>query len=148
MDERLICKAGFESNKSRMYPVSATDAAMDKRADARRKRLEQKLIEVEEERRGVVEILREGETLVLGNNDEKVERLQQVRRQIEHEMQQTNVVEIPQDDGGRYRYWCQLERRVEAGESLSEREQRFYKGFARTDIFRSFREMEQELAIK
>jgi len=148
MDERLICKAGFESNKSRMYPVSATDAAMDKRADARRKRLEQKLIEVEEERRGVVEILREGETLVLGNNDEKVERLQQVRRQIEHEMQQTNVVEIPQDDGGRYRYWCQLERRVEAGESLTDREQRFYKGFARTDIFRSFREMEQELAIK
>jgi len=56
LNEKLICKAEFDGNRSRMFAVSATEVAIEKRAEGRRKRLENQLEEVEAERRGLVEI--------------------------------------------------------------------------------------------
>ncbi len=137
-DQRLICVAELDGNKSDYFPMPVIEQQREKRAQGRLKRLEMKRQEIEMERRGGS----------LPGTIEITPERQEARRRIELEMQQPTVVEIPQDDRGRYRFWCQLEQRLAAGEDLTEREQRFYEGFARTDIFRAFREVEQELAIK
>ncbi len=51
MDGRLICIAEFEGNKRAYFPVSAAEAAHERRVEGRKKRLEAKLDEVEAERR-------------------------------------------------------------------------------------------------
>ena len=55
MDEKLICRAEFEGNKSCMRPVSEIEEKRNKRADARAKLKHEQLTEIELERRGVVE---------------------------------------------------------------------------------------------
>lgn len=138
-DQRLICVAELDGNKSDYFPLPVIEQQREKRALGRLKRLERKAEEIELERRGGS----------LPGTIEVTPERQEARRRIEQEMRQSQtVVEIPQDDRGRYRFWCQLEKRLAAGEVLTEREQRFYEGFARTDIFRAFRQVEQELAIK
>ena len=56
MEERLICQAKFEANKTSFYPVSAVEEAREQRAKRRAKLKLQQLEEIELERRGVVEI--------------------------------------------------------------------------------------------
>ncbi len=67
------------------------------------------------------------------------------REALKQEMER-KVVAIPQDDRGRYRFWCALERRVNEGATLNGQEQKFFNAFQRTGIWRAFREVEQDLA--
>jgi putative transposase len=54
--ERLICIAGFEANRARMFPKSATEEAADKREKRRLEVAERKIDEIREERRGLVDV--------------------------------------------------------------------------------------------
>ncbi len=47
----------------------------------------------------------------------------------------------------RYRYWCELDRRLSAGEPISSDARAFYESFRNSPTWRAFREMEQDLAI-
>jgi hypothetical protein len=47
----------------------------------------------------------------------------------------------------RYRYWRELERKQHAGEALSERQQKFFTLFQRTDTWRCFQEVESTGAV-
>lgn len=51
-DGRLICKAQWNANRENYFPQSVIEAAREKRADARARRLEAQLEEVEAERQG------------------------------------------------------------------------------------------------
>ncbi|MEW6648191.1 MAG: Mu transposase C-terminal domain-containing protein [Pseudomonadota bacterium] len=51
-DGHLLCIAEFEGNKRRHHPVSVTDMGRERRADGRRKRLQNAMDEVELERTG------------------------------------------------------------------------------------------------
>ena len=51
MDGRLICVAGFEANKRSYFPVSAAQAAHERRVQGRRRRLDAKRAEVDAELR-------------------------------------------------------------------------------------------------
>lgn len=51
LDGRLICVAGFEANQRSYFPVSAAQAAHERRVDGRRRRLDAKRAEVDAELR-------------------------------------------------------------------------------------------------
>jgi len=136
LDERLICRAEFEANKSSFYPVSAIEKAAEDRADRRRKLKELQIEEIEQERRGVIDIIPQPAVI-------------EARRELEIEMTRPHaaVVDIPMDDRDRYRFWCQLASRVDGGEELEGKEARFFESFSKTRVWRAFREVEQDLAI-
>ncbi len=144
LDERLICRAGFEKNKSSYYPQSAIEEAADNRAKRRAKLKQQQLEEIELERRGntVIDIHPAPEII-------------EARNRLAIEMQQEqattprtaakNVLEIPHDAKGKYRLCRELERRHAAGESISDREHRFMESFRKDPYYKAFRSVEEEL---
>ena len=52
------------------------------------------------------------------------------------------------NDCGKYDYWHELERRMQAGEKLPEDARRFYERFQDTDTFISFKRTDLDLAIE
>ncbi|MEW6427293.1 MAG: Mu transposase C-terminal domain-containing protein [Thermodesulfobacteriota bacterium] len=141
-DQRLICTADLDGNKSDYYPMSFVEQAREKRAAGRLRRLELKADEVHAELAGS-----KGEIRAIRVDHAAASPTITVDRgEIEAMHLPENVVEIPQDDRGKYRFWCSLEQRVAAGETLSGREESFFRKFQATAIFRSFREVEADLA--
>ncbi|MEW6490519.1 MAG: transposase domain-containing protein [Thermodesulfobacteriota bacterium] len=51
------------------------------------------------------------------------------------------------DDVERYKHWCALDRRAQAGELLPEASHRFYMAFRTTPLWRAFDEMEREFGV-
>jgi len=58
------------------------------------------------------------------------------------------VHELPHDPVQRDRYWLRLRDRVDAGETLDERDARFYEGYQKTAYFRGFRSVEEDFASR
>lgn len=132
-EERLICRAGFEANKSSKFPMDAVTAAREKRAKGREKLLLQKLEEVHLERDGVVELEPSREQVAIA--------------QKALETRQTKT-RIPAADRDRYYFWCQLDEQVNKGIEIEEQHlQKFYQHFPTTSIWKSFRRIEADLAI-
>lgn len=137
-DQRLICIADLDGNKSDFMPKPVVEQGRDRRAAGRYKRLERKMEEIELERTG-------GQRSV---DIEITPEQEEQRKALEIEMAEaSNVVEIPTDDVGRYRLWCQMEKRIAQGEVLGDEEQRFFDAFRKSDYWRVSREIEQDLAI-
>jgi hypothetical protein len=79
---------------------------------------------------------------------ENHEVVRQMRNQLETDMANAEkVVQIPADDRGRYRHWCRLEKRVAIGEKLGDDEQRFFKAFQTSSIWKTFKELEANCAV-
>lgn len=140
-DERLICIAGFEANKDRAFPVSATELAGEKRAKARMARIERKAEEIELERRGVV-------ALTALPSPELIEAQRAALIAEFAEEATANVVELPTDGAGRLRLCRELQRRVAEGETLDERESSWLANYMRGTEYRIFAEVEQDLAAQ
>ena len=135
LEERLICKAGFEANKSRIYPVSASEKAIEDRARGRRKRKERDLEEIELERRGT--------TVVITPDNPKVIALRQ-KLLAEEAAPQAAVVDLPTDAAGRLRYYKDLRFRMGHGERISGRDLEWMGKFEETREGRTLLELEAE----
>lgn len=134
LDGSLLAIAKLDGNASPYFAQSHIEEARHKRADSRLKRLQRQVEEIEMERQGPPQ-------LQVVQAPEVIE----AKRQLAIEMTAAKVVEIPQDDRGRYRLWQQLDRRLAEGEVLSDREQKFYDGFRQTGTWKAFRSVESDL---
>lgn len=139
-DERLICIAGFEANKDRAFPVSATEVAAEKRAKTRMAAIERKAEEIELERRGVVEL-----TALPAP-----ELIEAQRAALEIEMAEdaaANVVAMPRDDASRWRHYKKQKAREDVGEVLTAAEIRDMRQYETSSDYRIFTEVERDLAV-
>lgn len=67
------------------------------------------------------------------------------RQQLAERMQRPAEFAVPHDDRGKYRLWQELERRVQAGETLDEAEMRYFEAYRKTSSWRAFRSVEERL---
>lgn len=138
-DERLICIAGFESNKSAMFPVAEVEVAAENREKRRLANIERKREEIIEERRGVIALVPAPEQI-------EAQRAALIAEFAEEST--TNVVSLPTDGAGRLRLCRELQRRVAEGEALEERERAWLADYMRGTEYRIFAEVEQDLAAQ
>ena len=134
MKDRLICRAEFEANKSSMFEKSQVEYAREQRAKGREKRVMNKLEEIHEELHGVIEVTAQPNVV-------------EAREKLIVEMETTERIEIPHNDRDKYRLWCDLDAKQHAGQDIDAHLQKFHKAFPRTPIWKSFKEMEADLAI-
>ncbi|OQY20112.1 MAG: hypothetical protein B6I36_02395 [Desulfobacteraceae bacterium 4572_35.1] len=134
MEDRLICRATFEKNKSDKFEESAVEYARELRFLGRKKRAMNKLDEIHEERNGVITITAQPDVV-------------EAREKLIAEMETTEQIEIPHNNRDKYRLWCDLDAQHHAGHEIDTHLQKFYKAFPRTPIWQSFKEMEADLAI-
>lgn len=134
LEERIICVAKFESNKDRMFPRSATEKAMEDRADRRRKLKELQIEEIEQERRGVIEITPQPAAI-------------EARRDLEIEMIQAAepAHQVPQDSHSRYRLACAYEQQQARGEELTLDAAKWLDRYRQLSEYRTFRSVEEDL---
>jgi putative transposase len=139
VDERLICIAGFESNKSAMFPVAEVEVAAENREKRRLANVERKREEIIEERRGVISLAPAPELIEAS------------RAALEIEMAEesaANVVALPTDGAGRLRLCRDLQRRIAEGSCIGERERAWLADYMRGSEYRIFAEVEQDLAAQ
>lgn len=134
MDERLICIAGFEANNERMFPLSASEKAMEVREKRRLEVVERKRDEIMEERRGVIDITPTPAAI-------------EARRAIEIEMAEPEetVHQVPQDSRSRYRLACAYERQLADGQGLCPEASAWLKRYQQHSEYRTFRDVEEDL---
>lgn len=134
--ERLICIAGFESNKSGMFERSALDVAAEQRMKRRLALVENHANEIREERNGVIDYT------------PPALKIAEARAElIAMEEEEQNVVEMPTTDVSRWRYHNNLQGKIEQGEAISERDRTWLETYRRSSTYRSFAAVEADLAI-
>ncbi len=144
-DDRLICYAIFEKNKTSYFPMSEVEHAREQRAKRRAKIKNMQLDEVELERRGVVEIDAAPVNVIAMPTSNKITI---DREKLAAEMADEGAaVEIPRDDRGKYRFWQGLDAALTAGTPLSVKELRFYEAYRNTRSYRAFKAVEEDLTI-
>ncbi len=141
-DGRLVCYAHFDKNKTSYFPKSFVEQAADQRAKRRAQIKLDQLAEIEAERRGVIEAT-PGRVIEL---TPVAPALKADRKALVAEMSaRTEEIAIPTDDKGKFRYWNELHRRMNSGETLSEREVQFYEAYRKSASFRAFSSVSETL---
>lgn len=132
---RLICKAKWNANRADYMPVSQIEQSREKRADERRRRLELRLAEVEQERRG-------GQ--VLEHQVPADDTLQQLLHELNHlpaaieaepvtRMRETAaVIPMPASDEDKFERWLRLKEVLENGGTLSEDDEYWVDSYGRS----------------
>jgi putative transposase len=134
--ERLICIAGFEANTSRMFPVAASEVAMEQREARRLAVVERKREEIIEERRGVVDVTPAAPQIAAAR-----------AALIAMEEAERNVVPMPTDGRGRWRHYQNNRRREAAGERLTAQEIAELRRYEKSAEYQAFVDVERDLAI-
>jgi putative transposase len=139
LDDRLICRAKWNGNKSSYFPVSAREAAREKRAQGRLARVEAKREEIELERRGSMIIDVQPDPAI-------IESRRQLQEQFRKESAESNE---PQYDfsthKGRHEAWKDLDRiKTETGKVPPEHAQ-FYEAIQHDPYWKAFRDVERDL---
>lgn len=155
LDGRFICDAEFGANQRHYMPMSYVEQAREKRADARKQRLENKLEEVEAERRGAPALTAQDPNVLNLDGTSSISRAEIERRlglidvtDVEPIEQQPGLLHRaeavsaapqparwtpPATPEARYATWVDLDRAIAAGEqprTLDEAE--FYANYALT----------------
>lgn len=136
--ERLICIAGFESNKARMFPKTATEVAMDQREVRRLAVVERRAEEIREERRGVIDTTPAPAVI------------EAARKALEIEMAQPAAEEAgehktPDSELQRYRMARSYERMLAAGEVLPRGGEPWLQKYRGQSEYKVHRQVEQDL---
>ncbi|WP_208446671.1 Mu transposase C-terminal domain-containing protein [Burkholderia gladioli] len=155
LDGRFICDAEFGANERHYMPMSYVEQARDKRAEARKQRLENKLEEVEAERRGGAALPFETPNVI------KIPGLGEFTREaIERGFDRSDVVDVqaieltepapnavepvevdeqptrwapPDTPEGRFALWSEIDRAISAGgQANTTAEAEFYSTYALT----------------
>jgi len=143
-EDRLICFAFFEKNRTNYFPMSQLEKARNDRAKRRAQIKLNQLDDIEAERRGLLDI-EPMDTKVI---DIKAlsPKIKVDREELQKEMT-ASVKTIPMDDRGKYKFWCELDSRLIEGKTLDESEIRFYEAYRNTRSFRAFKSVEEDLML-
>ncbi len=133
MEERLICRAEFEANRSSFYAVSAVEDAREKRAERRAKLKLQQLEEIDLERRGVVE------TTSINPQD-----VLDLKRELLIESSAEKTIELPTDPAGRIRFYRALQNRISTNDTLDPQEEAWIEKFRNSSEYRTLLDMEDD----
>jgi putative transposase len=144
-EDRLICYAYFEKNKSSYFPMSQVEKAREERAKRRAKIKLNQLDEIEMERRGVIDIA-PVQTKVLDFKAASPQIFAD-REALVAEMAEEKKSEIPHGDKKRYLFWHELDDRLSLGGTLKENELKFYEAFRNSLTYKTFKEVDADLAI-
>jgi len=132
MDDRLICVAELDGNKTPYMPKSMVDKARETREAAQIKRLEVKKAEkIAITRGGLDYVPVETVDVPLPVRAEAA-----VARMGVDAPEQSDVFELPSDPEAKYRLWREIDDRRETGAALSERETSFHRVFQKSADFR------------
>ncbi len=142
MDGRLFCVAVFDKNKHRYFPLTDQEQAANQRAQRRSQLLQDELVEIENERRGVIEIAPVAERIDFAAQSF---RIKADREKLQAEMTAPKAFVTPKEDKEKYLLWKSLDARFGNGEMLAEEEVRFYEYFQKRPAFRAFKEVEENL---
>lgn len=134
--ERLICIAGFEANKSAAQPVSAVEAARAEREKRRMAVVERKREEILLESRGVIEV---------GPAPAEIEA---ARAELMIEMAEPEKKhETPEGEWDRYRLARHYQRLLGAGHSVPAGGQAWLKAYEGLSEYKEIRALEDELGV-
>jgi putative transposase len=142
-EDRLICKAEFEKNKSSYFPMPLVEQAREQRAKRRAQLKQEQLAEIEAERNGLIDIAPAPERKII--NMRNAAQIKVDRAALQKEMAHEPEREIPIDDKGKYKFWCELDRELSRGVTLTGKELRFYEAYRMTTSFRAFRMVAEDL---
>lgn len=142
-EDRLICYAGFEKNRTKFFPQSQQDKAADDRAKRRAKIKQDQLEEIDAERRGVIDITSKGQVIDISAASPEI-KVDRAALQLEMTAKAA-VVEIPEDDKGKFVFWNALDARLSGGENLNEKELLFYEAYRKSASYRAFKSVADTL---
>jgi len=126
LEGRLLAKAKFQGNRHSYFPVTARQAAKDKRADARRKRKERQIEDIEAERRGsgVFDVTPEPRIQrMIEEGAAKLEAAEAEKKAA------AEAEKIPTDMFKRWDKWKELDEKIKAGGEIPEHFLMFYKAY-------------------
>jgi putative transposase len=143
--DRLICRAEWNANRTDYMPMSVIEQAREKRYEGRLQRIESKRQEIEEERRGRP-LLEHDESISLGAlgsiNGELIQHQLKKRAQPER----ADITPL-----GRFETMTPAERYAlhsayaHGDQEIPASDQRWFKTYAKTAEYRSFKRREEEL---
>lgn len=142
---RFVCHAELDRNLTDMFPRAMVEKAAEQRAKRRAAIKEQQLEEIRDEKRGVVEIRPREIARVIPFDGQRAAEIKAAREKLAGEIAAPAAFTLPDNDRDMYRLWNELDRRVQAGETLEGRAKAFYERYPLSDTFRVFREVEQTL---
>ena len=132
MDDRLICVAELDANKTDYMPKSMVEKARDTREAAQIKRLDRKKADKIAETRGGLEYVPvESVDVPLPLASEVA-----LARLSGNASGEAGVFKLPSDPEAKFRLWKEIEARRDAGEPLSEREENFHRLFQQSADFK------------
>lgn len=137
LDGRLVCRAKWNGNKSSYRPISAIEAAREKRADARMKLIERKAEEIELERRGST-------VIDVQPDPEITEAARRFEEKIRLELAAPKEPEFPEHSVGQYERWKYYDGIKKEGGTLSEEQESFYRGFRNGPSWATLSKLERD----
>jgi len=141
-EERLICYAEFEKNRTQFFPQSQQDKAADDRAKRRAKIKLDQLEEIYAEQRGVIDIEPVSEVIDIHT----AAQIKADKRALQIEMaKKAEALVIPEDDKGKYLFWNDMDARLKEGVSLSEKEMLFYEAYRKSASYLAFKSVAEHL---
>lgn len=142
LDGRLICKAEFGANHRHYFPMSRIEQARENRADARVKRLEVHLEEVEAERRGH-RAFDMPETIVIPGIVGQIDRAT-LDMGAALVVESENVVQMPESPNQRFDRWMTLDETANQGGALSGEDLKFYTQYQKGNEWKAFMRQKEE----
>ena len=144
MEGHLVCVAERDANKSAYFQQPIVDAAKTKRAAAQIKRLQHKEADLLANTHAGLETYEPVESAMPDVTPEIAARMARIggAPAASVEPPKADVFEIPSDPAAKLRLWRALQQRVDGDEVLSEREDKFHRGFAQSADYRAAIRME------
>ncbi len=141
----LICRAEWNGNKVQDTPLAAIEHFRENRAKGRLKLVDGHREEILAELNGGLP-----QEVVVEHSPE----LQEVRRQLQlvvagqlpEPAPKPPVFTLPPTQRAKYRYWCEIDARIKAGEELLPEESNFHGRFPNTTAWKAERTVEEEFA--
>ena len=142
-DGRMICHAFFEKNSSSYFPRPVVEQASEQRAKRRRQIKLDQIAEIDAEERGLLDMQPVAEVVDI---NVAPSRIKADRQELQLEMAaKAESVRIPEDDKGKFLFWNELDARLAAQESLSEKELLFYEAYRKSASYRAFQSVSETL---
>jgi len=152
---RLIAVAKLNGNSDPYFAQSYIDEKREVRADARLKRVQHKIEEIELERRGSQPITISSEAAAARENlvieltsapvPEPAAAAPARSLPAAAPSQVRPVFSLPATQRGKYQYWGLIDARISAGEEITEDEKRFHSGYQTTTAWKTERMLDVEL---
>jgi putative transposase len=144
MEGQLVCVAERDANKSSYFQKPIVDAAKDKRAEKQIQRLRRKEDDLLANTRAGLEVYEPVKSAMPEVTPQVAARMARLNGDEPEAIEPplADVFTIPSDVDSKLRLWRALQTRVDDGEVLNGREEKFHRGFAQSADYRAAIRME------